>query len=190
MKKFFAFAIAAATVLAVGSAALAVDMLGGKTVRIPGYAGLDITVSDIAAKWGDHIDSQYGTFNMIVGSPTATVKFSKDVTLNNMGAAAGAVSAGTAKPMSEMDGYYVYADDGTLYTIFVTTANTTQYQEASLNADTNGIVKGSTTGGTVTTPTSKPAKTGDETNLIVWGAVAVAAAAGILVIARRKKSAE
>lgn len=186
MKKFIAAALAVVPVIALasvlGTIALAVDFLGSKTINLPGYAGLDITVSDIAAKYGRRIESQYGTYNLVVGSPDATITFSKTVKLGNMGQDAGAADAGVAKPMSEMDGYYVYADDNTLYTIFVTTANAGgQYQESALNADTATIFKGA--------PPSV-AKTGDGLNVAVWSAVAAAAAAGLIVTARRRRVVE
>lgn len=137
MKRFHALVLAVVLVVAAAfplATLAAPTFVGETTVAIPGYSGLEITLSDAASKWGDHVESPYGTFNLIVVASGSTVTFSSDVTLNNMGSATGSVKAGEAKAISSMDGYYVYADDGALYTIFATTS-AQSYSEASLNKD-------------------------------------------------------
>jgi hypothetical protein len=143
MKRLGAIALAiliVAAALPLGAAA-APEFIGEVTVSIPGYDGLDITLSDAASKWADHVESMYGTYNMIVVAPDSTVTFSRDVALNNMGAPSGSAAAGTAVSISSIDGNYVYADDGVLYTIFSTTSSQS-YTEESLNKDIAEIAAG------------------------------------------------
>ncbi|MDR1299880.1 MAG: hypothetical protein LBJ84_06510 [Oscillospiraceae bacterium] len=143
MKRLFAIVFAVIVVVAalpLGAAA-APEFIGEVTVSIPGYDGLDITLSDAASRWADHVESMYGTYNMIVVAPDSTVTFSRDVALNNMGAPSGSAAAGTAVSISSIDGNYVYADDGVLYTIFSTTSSQS-YTEESLNKDIAEIAAG------------------------------------------------
>jgi hypothetical protein len=99
--------------------------IGEVTMEIPDMNGLTITISDAASEFGYMVAGDYGTYNLIVAAPDATMTFESDVTFGNSGVDAGSYKAGDVINFSDVNGYYIYdnglGSGGSLYTIFATT---------------------------------------------------------------------
>jgi|GEM_PF-6913521 len=166
MKKVLALVIVVVMLASMTPLALAApEYVGEVTVALPGFGGLEFTLSSAGSKYAPATDFGYGLSTMVYGEPGSTISFNQDVTFGLMGADAGAAAAGEAVVIDTIDGCYVYAPDMSQYVIFLTPNNPSgQFTEDSMVTAITDVAAGAAP---AEAPAEAPAAGGDAAALPV-----------------------
>jgi hypothetical protein len=118
MKKILALAIAVvmlAAMIPMSAAAADAQNVDSLTVQFPDVAGVTFTFTDVLDQYYSDPAFMYGAVIYLFFGDNATISWDKDVTIQYQGAAASQFKAGETYGISDLDGYYFYNDDNSLF---------------------------------------------------------------------------
>ncbi len=109
------------------------------TVQFPDVAGVTFTFTDVLDQYYNDPAFQYGAIAYLFFGENATISWDKDIAIQFQGAAATQFKAGESYSIADLNGYYFYNDDNSLFYFF------TKLNDATYDADgaTSSLVNAS-----------------------------------------------